>query len=1212
MSTEFFNDQWRIPSNENQNKVSNYSMKFDGANNEYVQIGPPPSNAFLQPSEAELNANGYSVSAWIKIDSSPTSEAGIFANDGIPQTGRVYGIEFSINTTRTLRIRKGDGTGRFSADVRSAITAETVPINAWTHATFVLPSGNENTWQIYINGVAGTMSVGGSGGAVGYSGAYSGGIGRFRFNPFVGQIDQVTVFDYALSQDQVTQLGAEGYAFNFIPNDYIDFNNITDLNNLTAFSTSTWINYSGTPVTTSHIFLSGGTSLSNRFYIQLLSSTQIRYGSGSNFDNISITSISSGSWHNIVTVHDGTSLDIYLDGVKQNSSPVTVVAPNANIGDDFTIGRYNISPGYYWNGELSNISLWNTALTGTQVATIYNNGKPSDISSLNPVGWYKLDDTATFNSGTSVWTIPDASTNSNNGTSVGMDASNLVASNINGELVANPMSLSPKPIAYYQLGDQSVDNGANYLVPNNSLSDYVFNFDGNNDYIDFGDVNNFDRTDAFSASCWVNLTGSDNEFILSKQNNSTFKGYLLYVNVSRYLILYIASSATNRILIRTNSTVLNNAWTHLAFTYDGSSTSAGVKLYFNGVNQSLTNLGNTSITGYLLDSNVPFQISGRDRSGASGVNGKLSNVSIFNTELSSPQVETLYNNGSPSTGMSSLSPVAWYKLDSSEIFNSTSAEWSVDNNAYPSVYKSSLNFNGSSNYIDCGNITALNSQNAFSTSSWFKCTTPLSSSPVILNGGSSGTNLFYIQIVNSTSIRYNSAGTNKDTTVSNIADGSWHHLATVHDGTLLHIYLDGVKQNSYTITAPTSEIGNNFIIGRYTLSSLSFFNGELSNISVFNTALSTPNIETLYNNGTPEASISHSPVSWWKLDNTTTGIQDSASSNNGTNNGATEYAGFVNELAGESLGMNSANLVVSDLQQTSGYSPYALDFDGIDDRLNCGNDSSLQITGAMTISYWVKGACTNGASGVSTFDSINSPGYIFGPNSSGLVSFILADTGSSIKKVDSTQQITTTEWHHIVGVYTPSVSMKIYIDGQLSKNETSNIPSSQHAAGNDFVIGYRPCCKIDGQISNVSIWNTDLSFTEVTEIYNESVPGNLHNFSGTTPVSWWQLGSNSSYNSGAWTCLDEIGTNNATSYGNMTNSDIVDGPGYSASGLGTSSIDIANNAPYSEVNGLSQGMDVLDRVKESPTKDQPPQPAQLAPQPGYGYGADAVGLGNIS
>ena len=46
-----------------------------------------------------------------------------------------------------------------------------------------------------------------------------------------------------------------------------------------------------------------------------------------------------------------------------------------------------------------------------------------------------------------------------------------------GTAVTNPMSLSPAPVAYYQLGDQSVSTGpsSDYLVPNNSLQDYVFN-----------------------------------------------------------------------------------------------------------------------------------------------------------------------------------------------------------------------------------------------------------------------------------------------------------------------------------------------------------------------------------------------------------------------------------------------------------------------------------------------------------------------------------------------------------------------------------------------------------------------------------------------------------------------------------------------------------------------------------------------------------------
>ena len=119
-------------------------------------------------------------------------------------------------------------------------------------------------------------------------------------------------------------------------------------------------------------------------------------------------------------------------------------------------------------------------------------------------------------------------------------------------------------------------------------------------------------------------------------------------------------------------------------------------------------------------------------------------------------------------------------------------------------------------------------------------------------------------------------------------------------------------------------------------------------------------------------------------------------------------------------------------------------------------------------------------------------------------------------------------------------------------------------------------------MSNVAIWSgTTLSSTEVTEVYNQGVTSNLNTFSGTKPTAWWQLGSNSSFNTN-WTCLDEIGTNNAVSV-NMTNNDIVDGPGYSASGVGTSSIGIKGDAPYSTANGLSENMDVLDRTTDVPS-----------------------------
>ena len=53
----------------------------------------------------------------------------------------------------------------------------------------------------------------------------------------------------------------------------------------------------------------------------------------------------------------------------------------------------------------------------------------------------------------------------------------------------------------------------------------------------------------------------------------------------------------------------------------------------------------------------------------------------------------------------------------------------------------------------------------------------------------------------------------------------------------------------------------------------------------------------------------------------------------------------------------------------------------------------------------------------------------------------------------------------------------------------------------------------------------------------------------------------------------------------MTNDDIVNGVGYSANGLGTSSIDIKGDAPYSTANGLSENMDVLDRTLDTPIRN---------------------------
>ena len=1200
MSTEFFNDQWRIPSNENQNKVSNYSMEFDGTN-QSINLG----SDFPYPS---VSTDPWSISFWIKPNSA-TSSGYIFSTYDVSGIRGFY-VNLRSGGTNNDPLHVSSlmraGTTGYSA----VATSDPIAVGEWQHIVVAFNGAFNATLRgitIYVNGSPVSIYR--------FGNVTTNGSLITSVNKYIGQrednsnyltnceLDQVTFFDYELSQEQVTQLGAEGYAFNFNGSTQAIDCGTGSRFDIDQITISAWVNLTSGKSSTKVI--AGIRNTNNGLICYHLqnqgSSSKFRFvisqEDGNYVDAVANDILQHNTWYHLVAVADGSNVKLYVNGDLQTDQKTydgTITSPTQN----FNIGRQPSNPLYYWDGELSNISVFNTGLSSTDVQTLYNNGKPGDISSLNPVGWWKLDDTATFNSGTSVWTIPDDSTNSNNGTSVGpMTSSSLVASNINGELIANPMITSPKPIAYYQLGDQSVDNGANLLVPNNSLSDYVFNFDGTDDYIDTNST--FNTLTSFTVSAWFKLDSiSTVEGIASTRINGidTSKGFDIFINVNGLAGRVYDNGVTEVVQSFTDTT----SWHNVVMTYNGTTlelfldnlsigTATGNYDNSGGRNLTIGKWGPVSAASYYFD-------------------GLISNVSIFNTALSTANIENIYNNGAPND-ISSLSPVGWWKLDSSEIFNSTSTEWSVDNNAYPSVYQSSLDFNGSSNYIDCGDADNLSFGNEttdspFSISAWINMDNNASFRIVNkydapnyeyqFDTGSSGELRFFV--LDGTGYR--------GRTGSTLNTGQWYHVVATYNGVGGTNAQDGTK----IYVNGANVIGSASTFGSYTAMSnttapvyigrigASYSNGEISNAAIFNTELTSTEVATLYNNGTPEASISHSPVSWWKLDNTTTGVQDSAGSNNGTNNGATEYAGFVNALAGESSNMDSSNLVVSDLQQTSGYSPYALDFDGVDDYLTITSTDFKGSGGTVSYSFWVKPETYGNPPGVQNFgyfisDSSTGGGIAYSEGSTGFgltpgQMYLYNITNAGAVPTLTSTIIEENIWNNIIVVFNTGNIVQFYKNGSLSSTLTGI--TSYNATFDTIAARRYPGGvnnPLNGDLSNFSIFDTALTSTQVTEIYNEGVPSNLNTFSGTAPVAWWQIGSNSSYNSGAWTCLDEIGTNNAVSAGGMTNSDIVDGPGYSASGVGNSSIDIKGDAPYSTANGLSKNMDVLDRTLDTPIRN---------------------------
>lgn len=190
--------------------------------------------------------------------------------------------------------------------------------------------------------------------------------------------------------------------------DYMDVGTVSDLNgSISAVTLSAWVNISSF----GGAIMSGGSSASDRFYLQALNSTTLRYGSGSNYDDFTVPTLSTGTWYHVALVHNGTSAQLYLNNTESSSGTQVVVSPNANYGSSFKIGAY-FEGSNYFQGLLDEVSVFDSALSTSNLTSIYNSGSPNDISSFNPVGWWRMGD----NDGGTGTTVTDQGSGGNDGT----------------------------------------------------------------------------------------------------------------------------------------------------------------------------------------------------------------------------------------------------------------------------------------------------------------------------------------------------------------------------------------------------------------------------------------------------------------------------------------------------------------------------------------------------------------------------------------------------------------------------------------------------------------------------------------------------------------------------------------------------------------------------------------------------------------------------
>lgn len=172
-----------------------------------------------------------------------------------------------------------------------------------------------------------------------------------------------------------------------------------------------------------------------------------------------------------------------------------------------------------------------------------------------------------------------------------------------------------------------------------------------------------------------------------------------------------------------------------------------------------------------------------------------------------------------------------------------------------------------------------------------------------------------------------------------------------------------------------------------------------------------------------------------------------------------------------------------------------LDFDGVDDLVNCGTslNAVLDPLNTITVEAWVRPS-TNTGLGVIVGNYANSNQssmqFLLRRENSNY-GFWIQGTGT-FKNVTATNSVVLNTWQHIVGVWNGS-DLKIYVDGVLAATATGINDSSFATTTNTMIIGNNQFSgnpeEFTGGIDEVRIWNFARTIEEINGSKNCELQG---------------------------------------------------------------------------------------------------------------------------
>ena len=415
----------------------------------------------------------------------------------------------------------------------------------------------------------------------------------------------------------------------------------------------------------------------------------------------STTNFNLNTWVHLTYSYDqqtGIS-KFYQNGILQGTLTETNSITNFNL---LRIGRHlsdSWGYGWYFNGQLDDIAIYNRALNEQEITALYTENNPcTSVPTINAEGpttfvegdtlilktnngaghtfqWQK-DSVAIVGATDSIYKV----TTSGNYTVTITDQTGLCAATSDGELVTVTPKIIPSIPSYIPAnglvgywpfngnandesgnGNHGTVNGATLNTDRFGIEKQAYNFNGISNWIEVQDANSLDITNKYTLSVWVRLPdyslNNSNELMrtmLGKPRNTGGGGYSFRaiegVAWNGNSLAYQAGWNTTVVNggIGSIDTIPLTIWTNVIFTYDG----VEGKLYKNG---RLTNRGLFSFS--LDNSSQPLYI-GKEFNFADQINnrwfkGQLDDIAIYNRALTEQEITTLYIGCTKETATSS-------------------------------------------------------------------------------------------------------------------------------------------------------------------------------------------------------------------------------------------------------------------------------------------------------------------------------------------------------------------------------------------------------------------------------------------------------------------------------------------------------------------------------------------------------------------------------